>query len=79
MASLWAGITTWQRWRRYIEKGLSLANNFISRSHYLTLELMCHAVMLHQLPLFLWFTELGFDSYFLKNTGLSTQLYMEVV
>ena len=69
--SLWAGITTWRRWRRYIEvtKGLSLADNFISRSHYLTLELMSHAGILHQLALFLCFPELDFDQYSLRNTG----------
>ena len=60
--SLWAGITTWRRWRRYIEitKGLSLTDNFISRSHYLMLELMCHAGILHQMALFLCFPELSF-------------------
>ena len=63
--SLWAGISTWRRWRRYVEltKGISLTNNWISRSHYLTLELMAHAGILHQLALFLSFPELDLDSY----------------
>ena len=69
--SLWAGISTWRRWRRYVEltKGISLTNNWISRSHYLTLELMAHAGILHQLALFLSFPELDLDSYSLRSTG----------
>ena len=69
--SLWAGITTWRRWRRYVElsKGITLTNNWISRSHYLTLELMAHAGILHQLALFLSFPNLDLDSYSLRSTG----------
>ena len=43
--SLWAGVMTWRRWRKYVEleSGLTLQDNFISRSHYLTLELLAHS------------------------------------
>ena len=69
--SLWAGITTWRCWRRYVEltKGITLTNNWISRSHYLTLEFMAHAGILYQLALFLSFPELDLDSYSLRSTG----------
>ena len=52
--SLWAGLMTWRRWRRYIQlcPGLTLSNNFISRSHYLTEELLVHAGINHLLTLF---------------------------
>ena len=48
-------IMTWQRWRRYVEitDGLTLANNFISP--YLTIEVMGHAGISHQLALYLAF------------------------
>jgi len=70
--SLWAGIMTWRRWRRYVgvTEGLTLADNFISRIHYLTLELMAHAGILHhQLALFLSFPDLGVKDYNLCWTG----------
>ena len=69
--SLWAGITSLMRWRRYIEltDGVSLSNNWISPSHYLTLELMAHTGILHQLALFLSFPEMDIDQYRLRNTG----------
>jgi len=72
--SLWAGICTWRRWRKYIKlvDGVTLTNNWISRSHYLTLELMAHAGILHQLALFLSFPELNLDGYSLRNTGNRT-------
>ena len=52
--SLWAGIMTWRQWRKYVEitDSLSLTANWISRIHYLTLELMGHAGILHQLHCF---------------------------
>lgn len=36
--SLWAGVMTWRRWRKYVDlaRGISLQHNFLSRSHYLT-------------------------------------------
>ena len=69
--SLWAGIMTWRRWRRYVElsEGLTLAQNFISRAHYLTLELMAHAGIIHQLALFLSFADLDVKDYNLRRTG----------
>jgi len=69
--SLWAGIMTWRRWRKYVEvtDGLSLTTNWISRIHYLTLELMEHAGILHQLALFLSFPDLTIQEYSLRRTG----------
>ena len=63
--SLWARIMTWRRWRRYVEitNGLTLKYNFISRSHYTTLELMGHAGILHQLALYLAFQNFDTESY----------------
>ena len=69
--SLWAGIMTWRRWRKYVEitDSLSLTANWISRIHYLTLELMGHAGILHQLALFLSFPDLQAEDYSLRRTG----------
>ena len=55
--SLWSGVMTWRRWRKYLEitNGLTLIEHWISRIHNLTLELMGHAGILHQLSLFLSF------------------------
>ncbi len=52
--SLGKGLMIWRRWRRYNEltDGLLLADHFISRSHYLTEELLVHAGLNHQLALF---------------------------
>ena len=69
--SLWAGIMTWRRWRRYIvlSNDVTLKDNWISRGHYMTLELMAHAGILHQLALYLSFPEISMEDYFLRNTG----------
>ena len=69
--SLWASIMTWRRWRRYIEitEGITVTDNFISRAHYLTLELMAHAGILHQLTLYLSFPDLDVKDYNLRRTG----------
>ena len=46
--SLWAGVMTWRRWRRYVElaSGIGLQNNFMSRSHYLTLDMLGSSINL---------------------------------
>ena len=53
--SLWKGLVIWRCWRRYIQltDGLTLGDNFISRSHYITEELLVHAGLNHQLDLFM--------------------------
>lgn len=62
---LWAGVMTWRRWRKYVKlaSGIGLQDNFISRSHYLTLELLGHAGIFHQLVLYLAFPDLGIIGY----------------
>ena len=52
--SLWAGLMIWQRWRQFVivSDSLSLANYFISHSHYITEELLVHAGILHQLSIY---------------------------
>ena len=69
--SLWAGLLTWRRWRQFINisDSLSLTINFISRSHYITEELLVHAGILHQLSLYLCFPSLTWEEYSLRNTG----------
>ena len=69
--SLWAGLMTWRRWRRYIQlsANLSLTDNFISRSHYITEELLVHAGICHQLALFHSFPHLSTNEYSMRNTG----------
>ena len=69
--SLWAGIMTIRRWRSYIvlTDDVTLRDNWISRGHYMTLELMAHAGIIHQLALYLSFPELNTEDYFLRNTG----------
>ena len=69
--SLWAGLMTWRRWRRYIQlkPELSLTQNFISRNHYMTEELLVHAGINHQLSLFFAFPHLSADEYSMRNTG----------
>ena len=68
--SLWAGLMTWRRWRRYIHcPGLTLSNNFLSRSHYMTEELLVHAGINHLLALFVTFPHLQVSDYSLRNTG----------
>ena len=52
-----------------LASGIDLQSNFISRSHYLTLELFGHAGILHQLVLFLAFPDLDIKEYSLRNTG----------
>ena len=61
----------WRRWQRYIElsDGLTLSNNFISCSHYMTEELLVHAGLNHQLTLYLCFPYLPITEYSLRNTG----------
>ena len=68
---LWAGIMTWRCWRRYIElnPAATVTDNFISRSHYLTLELMAHAGILHQSALYMCFPNLSLKEYSMRNTG----------
>jgi len=69
--SLWAGIMTWRRWRQYIiiTPGLSLSENFISRPHYLTEELLVHAGINHLLCLHLCFPSCDLSEYNLRHTG----------
>ena len=69
--SLWAGIMTWRRWRQYIivSPDLSLTHNFISRSHYLTLELLAHAGINFLLCLYYSFPNLLIAEYSLRHTG----------
>ena len=68
---IWAGLMTWRRWRRYIQltSGLTLADHFISRSHYMTEELLVHAGINHNLTLFHAFPHLPLSEYSLRNTG----------
>ena len=63
--SLWAGLMTWQRWRRYIQS-TPLTDNFISPSHYMTEELLS---INHLLALFYAFPHLPVSEYSLRNTG----------
>ena len=69
--SLWAGVMTLQRWRKYIELAskVTLQENFISRSHYLTLELLAHCGVLHQLVMYLAFPDLASKHCSLRSTG----------
>lgn len=70
--SLWAGLMTWRRWRRYVQitEGLTLGANFISYSHYMTEELLVHAGINHQLVLFYAFPHLNpCNDYGMRNTG----------
>ena len=69
--SLWAGIMTWRRWRRYIciMPELSLEINFMSRQHYLTEEVLVHAGINHLLCLYLCFPECDLSDYHLRHTG----------
>ena len=69
--SLWAGVMTWRRWRQYIivSPELSLTRNFISRSHYLTLELLAHAGINYLLCLYYSFPNLSILEYSLRHTG----------
>ena len=69
--SLWAGLQTFHRWRQYIilSPNLKLQEHFISRAHYVTIELRVHAAILHFLALFLCFPEKSFQEYSLRNTG----------
>jgi len=62
---------TMRRWRRYIvlTDGVTLKDNWVSRAHYMTLELMARAGIIHQLALYLSFPELNMENYFLRNTG----------
>ena len=67
--SLWKGLIIWRCWRRYIQltDGLSLRDNFISRTHYITEELLVHAGINHQLALFLCFPDLSIEEYSLRE------------
>ena len=69
--SLWAGLMTWRRWYRYVQitPALTLTYNFISRSHYMTEELLVHAGINHQLALFYAFPHLSVSDYNLRHTG----------
>ena len=62
---------TWRLWRHYTEitQDLTLTTNFISRSHYMTEELLVHARINHQLSLYLSFPDLPTSKYSLRNTG----------
>lgn len=46
-----------------------LDQQLISPGHYLTLELLAHAGILHQLTLFLCFPDLLLKEYSLRHTG----------
>ena len=61
----------WRRGGRYIElnSDLTLTDNFISRSHYLTEELLVHAGINHQLALYWCFPHLPIKEYSMRNTG----------
>ena len=69
--SLWAGVMTWRRWRQYviISPNLSLSQNFISRGHYVTLELLAHAGINYMLCLYYSFPNLSISEYSLRHTG----------
>ena len=69
--SLWAGLMTWRRWRRYIQitPNLSLTDLFISRSHYITEDLLAQAGICHQLTLYHSFPQLPISKYSMSNTG----------
>ena len=69
--SLWKGLMIWRRWRRYIEltSDLTLEDHFISRSHYLTQELLVHAGINHQLALYWCFPQVPIAEYSMRNTG----------
>ena len=69
--SLWAGLMIWRRWRRYIQLQpcLRLDQNFISRSHYMTEELLVHAGINHQLAIYHAFPHLSINEYSLRNSG----------
>ena len=69
--SLWAGLMTWRRWRRYIQvtKNLTLTDNFISYANYVTLERLAHAGINHQLAMYKAFPHLSPADYSMKNTG----------
>ena len=69
--SLWAGIMTWRRWRQYVilSPSLSLSNDFISRPHYLTEELLVHSGINHLLCMYLCFPESDLTQYSLRHTG----------
>lgn len=60
----------WRQWQRYVQltEGLTLESNFISRAHYLTLELPAHAGVNHQLALFRSFPQLPAQEYSIRNT-----------
>ena len=61
----------WRRWRQYIiiTPGLSLPENFISRPHYLTEELLVHAGINHLLCLYLCFPSCELSENNLCHTG----------
>ena len=69
--SLWAGLMTFRKWRQSIilSPSLKLSTYFISRSHYITIELLVHAVINHFLSLYLSFPNLSFNQCVLQNTG----------
>ncbi len=69
--SLWAGLMTWMRWRRYIQltESLTLTDNFISYAHYITLKLLAHGGINHQLALYHAFPHLNSADYNMRNTG----------
>lgn len=48
---------------------MSLGENFISRSHYITEELLVHVGINHQRALFLCFPDLSIEEYSLQGTG----------
>jgi len=49
--------------------GLSLSENFISRPHYLTEELLVHVGINHLLCLYLCFPSCDLSEYSLRHTG----------
>ena len=69
--SLWKGVMIWRRWRKFIQVSdhLTLIDNFISSSHYQTLELLAHAGIIHQLTVFFAFPNLSIGEYSMRNTG----------
>ena len=56
---------------RYIEitPSLTLKDNFISRSHYMTEELLVHAGINHQLTLYLSYPDLPLSDYSMRNSN----------
>ena len=62
---------TWWQLRQYVvlETSTSLSNNYISRPHHLTEELLAHAGTIQLLCIYLCFSNTSLDEYSLCHTG----------